>query len=210
MSRTNAKIVAVIPARAGSKRLPGKNMKLFCRKPLLYWTIDQALACDFIDEVIITTDDKDIQERCEYFWRLYPSRIKVVNRPKELAQDDTPMWKVIEHIGTLYDEDIIVIVLQPTSPLRTSEDIRNACAMFDYGLKRFGVVSAYWESHMYDVRLNGAIYINWLSSIVILKTLIFKFTIFYLMPKERSIDIDTLEDFMNAEFEMKKRLSENE
>jgi len=205
MFGTDAKVVAIIGARAGSKRLPNKNKKELLGKPLICYTIDQALECEFIDEIILTTDDKEILEIVENKYNHYIQKIKLIERPSELAQDDTPSWKYIQHALKDYDQNTHVIILQPTSPLRTVEDIRMAYSVFQMGECKFGVVSAYWEYPMKELKLNGAIYINWLNSIVICRTFIFPATIFYLMPKERSVDIDTIRDWRYAENILRNR-----
>ena len=81
-------VVAIIPARAGSKRLPGKNWKLLCGKPLICWTIEQAIKCKFIDEIIVSTDALEIMEICQQQYA-YENRFRLVDRPKELAEDDS-------------------------------------------------------------------------------------------------------------------------
>jgi len=208
----NSKVVAVIPARKCSKRLPGKNKRLFCGKPLVCWTVDEALKCDFIDEIIVSTDDEDIMglfitgfeidgKGYRYNNKAY-KRLSIIKRPEELAQDDTPMWKVITHALKGYDRLTIIFLLQPTSPLRTAKDIEKGFACF---LLYKSCLSGYWLDAK-TVRLNGAVYINYLVEIDMNHRLYGHNPTFYMMGYEESIDIDTLEDFKLAEKMMEERL----
>ena len=199
-----SKIVAIIPARSGSKRLEGKNKKLLLGKPLIEYTIEEALKCDFIDEIIVSTNDKDIINICVPYIERYYDRFKIIERPEELCQDDTPMWEVIEYI---YDYeclplDTTIILLQPTSPLRIDDDIYRA---YDKFLAFNSCVVSMVQVDDKTYKLNGAIYINYLKFIFIDKG--FKLIQPYIMPKERSIDIDTLYDFELVEKLMKERLN---
>jgi len=193
-----SKVVAIIPARKGSKRLPGKNKKMFCGKPLICWTIEVALECNFIDEIIVSTDDIDIMKLID---NKYPfNKIKLIARPPELAQDDTPLKDVILSLG-LNDWDE-VILLQPTSPLRKSTDIHYCYSVWK--LNKYGnVVSCSFDGINY--KRNGAIYI-WVLKWIKKNGFDCILTNVYIMPEERSIDIDTLEDFEEAERIMLKRL----
>lgn len=118
----NNKIIAIIPARGGSKGLPRKNIKPLLGKPLVAWTIEQAKNSKYIDRIIVSTDDKEITE----ISRKYGAEVPFL-RPKELARDDSPTIDVIMHAidwfekrGDYFD---IVVLLEPTSPLRDVEDI---------------------------------------------------------------------------------------
>jgi len=120
------KTLALIPARGGSKSIPLKNIKLFCGKPLIVYSIEAALECSLIDRTIVSTDSADIAEIARGAGAEVPFL-----RPEELAQDDTPDFPVFihciewlkEHEG--YEPDILVH-LRPTSPLRTVSMIENA------------------------------------------------------------------------------------
>jgi CMP-N-acetylneuraminic acid synthetase len=200
-----SKVVAIIPARKASKRLPNKNIKLLCGKPLITYTIEEALKVDFIDEIIITTDDSEV---VRIIIKNLQPKIKIIHRPPELAKDKTPIWEVVEHACQDYNDKIIIILLQPTSPLRTKEDIEDAYKIFDLNVYRFAVVSGFWEYPSHYIHINGAIYIHYLELIVSCKTFIFKNTIFHMMPKERSVDIDLQSDFDLAERYMRMRMNE--
>ncbi|MCM8761209.1 MAG: acylneuraminate cytidylyltransferase family protein, partial [Candidatus Omnitrophica bacterium] len=121
-------ILAIIPARGGSKGLPRKNVKDLAGKPLIAWTIREALKCGCIDRVIVTTDDKEIAN----ISARYGAEIPFL-RPKRLSLDRTETIDVILHaINWLRDEGCdydVVVVLQPTSPLRVAGDITSALKM---------------------------------------------------------------------------------
>jgi len=198
-----SKIVAIIPARSGSKRLEGKNKKLLLGKPLIDYTIEEALKCDFIDEIIVSTNDKDIINICVPYIERYYDRFKIIERPEELCQDDTPMWKVIAQVcAGNYPDDTTIILLQPTSPLRVAENIEVIWIMF---LNYHSCIVSMVKIDDKIYKLNGAIYIDYLSQI--LKNKGFEMEIPYIMHKERSIDIDTLYDFELVEKLMKERLN---
>jgi len=116
--------IAVIPARGGSKGLPGKNKRIFAGKPLLFWTIDAALRCPDIDEVYVSTDCPDIQALACRFGAKAPDR-----RPVELSTDTARSIDAVHHAVVSWSNDKaveIVVMLQVTSPLRTHHDISAA------------------------------------------------------------------------------------
>ncbi len=119
------KILAIIPARGGSKGLPGKNIIPLLGKPLIGWSIEQAKASKYIDDVFISTDSKEIANIAQEYGVSVPSL-----RPAEISTDLSPSSEFIlytlnllEEQGKKYD---YVILLEPTSPLRKDNDIDNA------------------------------------------------------------------------------------
>lgn len=117
------KIMAIIPARGGSKGLPRKNIRLLCGKPLIAWTIKEALRSRFITRVIVSTDDKEIAQVAKKYGAEVPFM-----RPVDIAQDlSTDIEFIIHALETLRDDENyepdIILRLAPTSPLRTSKDI---------------------------------------------------------------------------------------
>jgi len=118
----NKKILAIIPARGGSKGLPGKNIKPLLGKPLIGWTIEQAKASKYITEIFISTDCREIADVAETFGVSVPEL-----RPAELAHDTaTSASFVIYTIEKLRKEGKVfdyIILLEPTSPLREVKDI---------------------------------------------------------------------------------------
>jgi CMP-N,N'-diacetyllegionaminic acid synthase len=120
-----SKTIATICARGGSKGLPRKNVQPFAGKPLIAHTIEQALACPLIEGVYVSTDDEEIAEVALEFGAQVPYR-----RPAELATDQSAKIPAIEHLVAYLEkqgEQIATVVdLQPTSPLRTQEDLAAA------------------------------------------------------------------------------------
>jgi len=125
------KILAIITARGGSKGVPGKNLKLLAGKPLLAYTIEAAGACSALDRVILSTEDAAIAD----LGRSLGCEVPFM-RPAELSQDDTPHLPVIQHAASWMRDHAryvpdAVMVLQPTSPLRTAADISAAVALLE-------------------------------------------------------------------------------
>lgn len=123
------RVVAIIPARGGSKGIPMKNLIEFCGKPLIVWSIEQARASKYIKNVYVSSDDKKILTVSEN------SGAKPIKRPKKLATDTSSVEKTLLHainyIQKFNKEKInIVVFLQPTSPVRSSEDIDAAIEFF--------------------------------------------------------------------------------
>ena len=126
----NKNILAIIPARGGSKGIPRKNIIELCGKPLIGWSIDIALKIQNISGVVVSTDDKEIA----IISKRYGAEVPFI-RPKKLAQDQTPTINVLQHAikwfekneGVSYDT---IVLLEPTSPARMTEDIHNAIDLF--------------------------------------------------------------------------------
>lgn len=117
------KVLALIPARGGSKGVPKKNIRLLAGKPLIAHSIDAARASQYIDRIIVSTDDTEIAEAA----RAHGAEVPFV-RPAELAQDLTPDTPVFEHcLAWLKEhegyEPHLIVHLRPTGPLRTSQEI---------------------------------------------------------------------------------------
>ncbi len=115
------RVTALIPARGGSKRLPRKNVKLLNEKPLIAWSIETAKASKYVDRVIVSTDDDEIKQVSEQCGAEVPFL-----RPENLANDHASSFDVIRHaIGFLQLEqpNNLIVLLQPTSPLRLVSEI---------------------------------------------------------------------------------------
>lgn len=202
-------ILGIIPARGGSKGIPFKNIHPLNSKPLIDYTIEAAQK-SMLSDIILTTDDYKIAERFDNY----------TIRPPELAQDDTPMLPVIQHALKEYGKSVdAVMILQPTSPLRTVEDINTAIALFNKGNSECLVsvcngihpMKSYtmegkplMEQIPYDKHLhgcytrNGAIFIT-SKKLLDSGRLFDDRPLLYVMPKTRSIDIDDYEDLEMAE-----------
>lgn len=123
--------IAIIPARKNSKGLPNKNLVKLNGKPLIWWTIISALGAKkhHSIDIVVTSDSSTI---CDYVTDQFRYSVKVVHRPDDLAQDTTPLVPVIYHaLDTVKSHHDAVITLQPTSPLRTDIDIKNAIEIFE-------------------------------------------------------------------------------
>lgn len=173
-------ILAVIPARGGSKRVPRKNLREFRGKPLIQWAIDASWESKYIDARVVSTDDEEI------FRISLALNGAPLQRPADLATDTASSEDVLRHVLGCVPLDWVVL-LQPTSPLRTTEDI-DAC--IERAQMGDGCVSYSNETW----RQNGAVYVakaEWIAKHDFSHMGLMK----YIMPGSRSLDIDTEEDF---------------
>ena len=118
------RVVGIIPARAGSKGIKGKNKKLLLGKPLIEYTLEAALASK-LNAICVTTDDAEVKQISLRY------KVKVIDRPSELSKDDSPTLGAIQHAYRIMAEEAdAVMTLQPTSPLRNSIHINEAMGLF--------------------------------------------------------------------------------
>ncbi|ELU1436637.1 acylneuraminate cytidylyltransferase family protein [Providencia rettgeri] len=226
----NKKIIAIIPARGGSKRLPRKNILPLAGKPLINWTIEAALGSKYIDDVFVSTDDTEISHISKLAGISVPEL-----RPQYLSTDTATTRDVI--LYTLnnfgYNADL-VIILQPTSPLRNQIHIDEALELFERK-KAFSVISVtpcehppQWSNtlpinnSLYNFidpinslrsqelekyyRLNGAIYIYNIDKYKTDDKISFCDKSYaYIMNNHNSIDIDSAFDFDIASFLVEKK-----
>lgn len=140
------KIIAIIPARGGSKGLPGKNIKPLSGLPLISWTIKSAQNSRYIDEIFVTTDSSEIAGISDKYGIKVPFL-----RPDELAKDTSSSMDVVEHVINYYETQNqhfdFIILLEPTSPLRKKNDIDNAIEKLMENEDADGIVSV-GEVHM--------------------------------------------------------------
>ena len=120
---SNKTILALIPARGGSKGLPSKNTKVICGKPLIVWSIDKAKRSKYLDMILVTTDDNEIAKISRAAGAYVPFL-----RPAELATDSSSTYDAIRHAINYLSESEgqkfdYIILLEPTSPLREDDDI---------------------------------------------------------------------------------------
>lgn len=115
--------VAIIPARGGSKRIPRKNIRQFCGKPMIAWSIETALASRCFDRIVVSTDDEEIADIATEWGAETPFR-----RPENLADDHTPTRPVVNHaiseIERLYGRPELVCCIYPTAPFMREIDLR--------------------------------------------------------------------------------------
>jgi N-acylneuraminate cytidylyltransferase len=221
------KTIAIIPARAGSQGLPGKNYKVFMGKPLVQHSMEQALAVFPMKDVVISTN-------CEHVLAVAKSCgwNDVIPRPEEIAQSHSTMREVLLHEVTAFEKknnctvDQLVL-LQPTSPLRIPSDIQGALAKMEEGdfemvmsvypckQNPYSVVMEYNQegflqkvkSHLFTTRqstppvycINGAVYVIDVKSLMEKDLSAFSRIGGFGMPENRSIDIDTDWDWYMAE-----------
>jgi len=229
--------LGIITARGGSKGIPGKNTREFAGKPLIAWTIEASLASEELTDVIVSTDDEEIARVSREWGAEVPFL-----RPSPLAKDDTPHIPVVLHAVKWLQENQdrrpeYVLLLQPTSPLRTCEDIDNAIRLayerdadgvvavcevdhHPYVLKRLspdGHLLEYCRKPEGYLRrqdfppvyaVNGAVYLVRRSVLMARRTWYTSRTYPYIMPPKRSMDIDTPWQFRLAEFTLKHRLAD--
>lgn len=173
-------VLGLIPARGGSKRCPRKNIRPFRGTPLICWTLEAAKHSKYIDTLIVSTEDKDIKLLAETWGG------KVLDRPSELATDEASSEDVMRHALLVYPHDWIVL-LQPTSPLRTTEDI-------DGCIERAQMGDGCYTFDRSTNTMNGAVYVctrDWIADHSFgWKPALMR----YPMPEERSLDIDTEQD----------------
>lgn len=120
-------ILGVIPARGGSKRIPCKNLQMLAGKPLLDWTIEAAFQAKRLDRVVVSTEDDKIADYVAGYVKTWG--VEVLERPPELATDDATTAQVLQHATLALNPDIVVL-LQPTSPIRFRGLIDRTVSLF--------------------------------------------------------------------------------
>jgi CMP-N-acetylneuraminic acid synthetase len=220
-------LVAIIPARGGSKGIPRKNIQMLCGLPMIAYSIQAAQQSRAVDRIIVSTEDAEISD----IGKEFGAEVRV--RPVSLAMDDTSTRAVLHHVASeLADEHYTpdaVLTLQPTSPLRTAQHIDEAAALFASDPQADSLVSCvevphifhplsvmrrteegYLEPFMAEVqphrrqdkprvfaRNGAAIYITRRDR---LSEFVFGGRLLpYFMDEDSSIDVDTLEDLRAAE-----------
>lgn len=218
---------ALIPARGGSKGIPRKNIKPIAGKPLIVWTIEAALRSSMLDAVVVSTEDEEIADVARQAGALVPFM-----RPAALAADATPGLDPVLHALDQLPQFDAVLLLQPTSPMRTTDDI-DGCLRLAAERAVPSVVSVtepdahpYWTYRVDgDLRmtrlidsaavtrrqdlplvgaLNGALYFAAADWLRGNRSLLGPETLAYMMTRERSIDIDTPLDWKIAELLLKE------
>lgn len=221
------KRLCIIPARGGSKRLPGKNIKILNGKPLVFYTIDAVIKSDIFDKIIFTSDDDKILNEVKTNYSL--DKLSILKRPQGLASDTS---KVIDTVMYLLDDNYEQTWLTlPTSPLKIADDFINAAdlltrdtnSVLSYTEMEFppslgltvkdgNIIEDYdrsnpWQNgnsrsqdHPTVYRPNGALYGGWTEKLIKTKNFYKGSIKGYFMPRKRSIDIDTQFEFDLAEF----------
>jgi N-acylneuraminate cytidylyltransferase len=214
----NRRLLGIIPARGGSKGLPRKNLREVKGKPLIAWAIEQGQKSAYIDRLILSSEDEEIIRVARVHGCDVPFR-----RPAELAQDSTPGIDPVLHALTEVPGYDYVVLLQPTSPLRTTQDIDGCIEMcvrtsspacvsvtkcqqhpflmyYADAAGRLKPVlseaSGFYRRQDYPhvFLLNGAVYIAETGWLLKNKSFVADSTLGYEMPPERSVDIDSEAD----------------
>lgn len=229
----NKKVLAIIPARGGSKGVPRKNIRELDGKPLISYTIEEAKKSKYIDRIIVSTDDEEISDISKKFCAEVPYL-----RPKELAQDNSSTVDCIVHMLNWLKENEnyipdYVCLLQCTSPLRTFKDIDgtiekmistdmdgavSVCEaevnpywtnVFEGDKLNYFIEEGKWITRRQNLpkvySLNGSVYVIKTNILLDKKTFETENITGYIMSTENSIDIDDEIDFKFAELLMKER-----
>jgi CMP-N,N'-diacetyllegionaminic acid synthase len=207
------RVLAIVPARAGSQGLPGKNVRPLAGKPLVDWTLDAAAGSALVDQVVVSSDDPQVLARVR-------PPMQALERPAALAGPEASVFDAIAHVldevGGTWD---YVVLLQPTSPLRTAADVDAAIRLCDEtGAPAVLTVSPTLKPDRFHgtlgpdgaltldgardgegVVLNGAVYVGRPDRLRADRTFLVEGTGVLVMPPERGQDIDTLYDFVIAE-----------
>lgn len=225
----NKKILVIIPARGGSKGLPRKNIRQLNGKPLICYAIDEAMKSKFVERIIVTTDDSEIAEISK------EAGAEVIIRPPALAQDESPVIDAIFHVldNIKGEKPDLIVLLQPTSPLRETTDIDGAIQLFldgqcdslmsvcpaehspywYFNIKN-GLLATLFDERFLKIRRqelppayrpNGAIYIISPETLRKHKSFYCNRTLAFVMTAKSSIDIDEEIDLLLAELLMKQR-----
>ena len=222
-------VFAIVPARSGSKGVPGKNLRPLEGKPLLAYSIEAARAASCVDRVFLSTDCAEIAAVGKESGAEVPQL-----RPTEIAGDVAPVSAAVRHLLSCVTESPdFILLLQPTSPFRTAADIDAAfkllkerggdavvsvtevsdhpflCRKIDDGALVPFIESPLNTARRQDLpsayTLNGAIYLIRTEVFLSSDSFFPEGTLAYVMPRERSVDIDTELDLEFAEFLLRRK-----
>jgi len=229
----SGKYLAIVTARSGSKRLPNKNVQNLCGKPLFVWSVLAGRNCPQVLRIIVSTDSAEyqriaIEAGAECPWL----------RSAALAADKTSSADVVKDVLDRLGDEVkqyrALVLLQPTSPLRTAQDVSGALALYEarnapavvsvsevecppawMGQLRCDLVMDEFVPTQFRglrsqdlgnwYRLNGAIYVIGIEEFRLEHGFMPPGSLAYVMPRERSVDVDTALDFELAQFLMSKK-----
>jgi len=231
----NKKVLAIVPARGGSKGLPGKNIKSLCGKPLIAWSIEQGLNSKYIDKLIVSTDDKEIASISKKYGAEVPFM-----RPDYLASDTATSMDVFFHAIEYFENNNeifdLIVALEPTSPLRDAQDIDNSLEIllnkddaesivgiskvesahpdFLVSLDNNKFIVPYKNEIVIKRRqdianlyfFEGSLYISYIKSLKNRKAFYHDKCFGYVVPKWKSFEIDDIYDFYIIEALMQKKI----
>jgi CMP-N-acetylneuraminic acid synthetase len=216
-------VIAIIPARSGSKGVPGKNKMIIDGKPLITYSIEVALESQLLDEIWVSSDDEDICQLAENY-----EGVNVHKRSEEIAKDASPVSETIYAILELVNIDVdLIVLLQPTSPIRTGLQIDGAIELIINHPEANSLISVipmddvhparmYWkeedvlhpildkweEKRRQEIPLawyrNGSIYIVRKNAFDVHQTVMIKPSIGFEMPFDEWLNIDSARDVLIA------------
>ena len=221
-------LLTLIPARGGSKGIQRKNIKPLMGKALIGWSIDAAKQAQCVDRIVVSTEDREIASVARKLGADVPFM-----RPDELATDETPGIDPVLHAITQLPDYEWILLLQPTSPLRSAEDIDgiwqlckkkgapSAVSVFETGNHPYWVYQCNATQRLEPFikrrpnvkrrqdlptayALNGALYLARTDWLLEQRDFVRPETLGYIMPPERSVDLDTPQDWHWVEFLIKK------
>lgn len=230
------RVLGIVPARGGSKGLPGKNIRDLCGKPLIAWSIEQGLACEYIDKVLVSTDSEEIAAIAIQYGATVPFL-----RPADLAVDTASsidvLFHALDYLGSHSELFDYVVLLEPTSPLRDVADIVGALELLVNSRHAESVVGvakveASHPSFLFVVQdgvlqpmagsqptglrrqdlqedfyyLEGSIYACSVASLRKYKSFYHAATTPWVVNRYKATEIDELSDFIVAEALMKAKL----
>lgn len=222
-------VIAIIPARSGSKGLPGKNIKELCGKPLIAWSIEAGLASKYIDVVAVSTDSQEIADIARDFGASTP-----FIRPLSLATDEATSFDVIKHTLDYYESELnssfhYTVLLEPTSPIREDADIDSMIEKLEAFHENFDAIISLGEVHEHPSIMKrigaqkverfsaelpvkarrqdnetayfpyGVGYISKTQTLMEEKTFYPKRTTFHLIERHQCFEIDDIYDFISIE-----------
>lgn len=222
-------VIAIIPARSGSKGLPGKNIRELCGKPLIAWSIEAGLASEYIDVVVVSSDSQEIVDIAREFGASTP-----FIRPPSLATDEATSFDVVKHTLDYYESELhssfqYTVLLEPTSPIRENADIDSMLEKLEASHGNFDAIISLGEVHehpsimkrieaqkverfsaelpMTEHRQNNTIayfpygvgYISKTQTLMEEKTFYPRRTTFHLIQRHQCFEIDDIYDFISIE-----------
>ncbi|EFQ24225.1 acylneuraminate cytidylyltransferase [Aminomonas paucivorans DSM 12260] len=219
------RILGILAARGGSKRIPGKNLRDLGGRPLIIWSVEAARQARFLDRLVLSTEDGEIMACCRKAGCEVP-----FERPAEFATDTATSASVVRHaLVSLEEEYDYVVLLQPTSPFRLGEDIDRGIALcVERRAPSVVSLSSLREKPAWIYRvdendrlcphedawrgdegawgvLNGAVYVMERRWFLENEAFIGQETLSFFMPPERSVDVDTEEDLLWARFLLSRK-----
>jgi pseudaminic acid cytidylyltransferase len=220
-----ARRIAIIPARAGSKRLPGKNLRIFHGKPIVHYTVEAGIQSNCFDKIIVSSDSSEILNSVSSF------NVSLHERSSSLASDEARVVDVCErvileesNIKNQYDQ---ICVLYATAPMRTASDICSVVGLLDRSDCNYAIATTHYSHYPFQalkaypnnfvkpmwphlatkrsneigelIAGNGSTYAAKTNAFCESKEFYGEGMRYHLMPKSRSVDIDTEEDWKLAE-----------